>query len=172
VSTLHHLRLGQQASGARLVCIAVVRIMHNWSRRERWAVPATTKRCPNTRLPCGFEPSRRRLSFAEEIRCDLCSNMHAWGGESDVGKGLHDSRRASAAVSCVSFRRSLLAKLAAGRRFSVSSHDDGQWHPGNSRGSRSPAERTIPQPSMRACSLRQITRGNRHKNSKALVWGR
>ena len=49
--------------------------------------------------------------------------MHKANGESEAGMGLRDGRRAPAAVSCVSFRRSLLAKLAADERFRVSSHE-------------------------------------------------
>jgi hypothetical protein len=49
--------------------------------------------------------------------------MHQQSGESEAGMDSGDGRRASAAVSCVSFRRSLLAKLAADERFRVSSHE-------------------------------------------------
>jgi hypothetical protein len=65
--------------------------------------------------------------------------------------GLRSGRRASAAVSCVSFRRSLLAKLAADERFRAPSHEVGQWHPVDSRGCRSPAEQAPSTP--HACEI-------------------
>jgi hypothetical protein len=49
-------------------------------------------------------------------------------------------------VSCVSFRRSLLAKLEDDERFRATSHAGSQWHPIDLGGCRSHAKRSSSTP--------------------------